>query len=124
VVLESENFFVVHGYWAPREPCYPPDITDTSKFTPDGRQAMLWARFTIDEIIAEKAWGKRGFFGHTPIHTYMVAVAPADLVPLQGPQLTLLDTGCAIGTYGRLTAYCVEENRFIQTTHFGELVRK
>jgi serine/threonine protein phosphatase 1 len=134
-VLEFDQFFVVHGYWPPTEACYPPLIAENGKIDAEHRQLLLWGRFTLEEIDAQKPWGKRGFFGHTPIHTYNIASRAAksetkpaftqklEIVPLRGPQATLLDTGCAIITQGRLTAYCVEEDRFIQTTHFGELVR-
>ena len=67
-VLEDETFFVVHGYWPPKEPCYPPLISQSIRS--EIHQQLLWARFTLEEIDAEKPWGKRGFFGHTPIHTY------------------------------------------------------
>ncbi len=122
-VLESENFFVVHGYWSPREACFPPALTEMRNLSAEARQSLLWARFTLEEIDQPKPWGKRGFFGHTPIHTYSTPGRKMEIVPVVGPQATLLDTGCAIITYGRLTAFCVEENRYLQTTHFGELVR-
>jgi hypothetical protein len=122
VVLESEDFFVIHGYWPPRMPCYPPAISDIDNPTPEQRQQLLWARYSLEEINAEKPWGKRGFFGHTPIHTYFTDAKKAPMVPLKGPKLVLLDTACAIVTWGRLTAYCVEEDRFLQTSHFGELL--
>jgi serine/threonine protein phosphatase 1 len=122
--LESENFFVVHGYWPPKEKCCPPAISETIRLNADYRQQTIWARFTQEEIDAEKPWSKRGFFGHTPIHTYATDGRKAPMVPLVGPKAVLLDTACAIVTWGRLTAYCVEEDRFIQTTHFGELVRE
>jgi hypothetical protein len=44
--------------------------------------------------------------------------------PITGPKCVLLDTAAALVSWGRLTAYCVEEKRYIQTTHFGELVRE
>jgi serine/threonine protein phosphatase 1 len=123
VVLDFENFFVVHGYWAPTDPCYPPMIADDGRLSDEARQSLLWTRFSMAEIESEKPWGKRGFFGHTPVHTYSTPVRKVDVVPLVGPKSILLDTGCAIITQGRLTAYCVEENRYLQTSHFGELVR-
>jgi len=121
-VLESADFFVVHGYWPPKLPCYPPAISDIQIPSPELRQQFLWGRFTTEEIGSEKPWGRRGFFGHTPIHTYFVDAKNAPMVPMTGPNTVLLDTACAIVTWGRLTAYCVEENRYIQTSHFGELL--
>jgi hypothetical protein len=122
--LEMENFFVVHGYWPPNEKCCPPLVSDTIRANFDYRQQVIWARFTMEEINADKPWSKRGFFGHTPIHTYSADGRKAPMVPLVGPKCILLDTACAIVTWGRLTAYCAEEDRYIQTTHFGELVRE
>jgi hypothetical protein len=123
-VLEAETFFVIHGYWPPAETCFPPLPSEVIRNRFEYRQQTLWARFTPDEIMQEKSWRKRGFFGHTPIHTYAPEPRKAQMVPMQGPMITLLDTACAIVTWGRLTAYCVEEDRYIQTTHFGELVRE
>lgn len=122
IVLETPEFFVLHGYWSPRSPAYPPAISENKTPSPELRQQLLWARYTLEEIDAEKPWGKRGYFGHTPIHTYFADPKTAPMVPLIGPQTVLLDTACAIVPWGRLTAYCVEEQRYIQTTHFGELL--
>ena len=101
----------------------PAERSEMIMISPEYRQQLIWARFTQEEIDAEKPWTKRGFFGHTPIHTYAADGRKAPMVPLTGPKATLLDTACAIVTWGRLTAYCVEEDRYIQTSHFGELVR-
>jgi serine/threonine protein phosphatase 1 len=122
VAVEDEHFFVVHGYWPPTEPCYPPTVGEILRIHNDNRQQLLWGRYRMDEIDAQKPWGKRGFFGHTPIHTYFPNGRKAPMIPLGGPQLTLLDTACAVVTWGRLTAFCVEENRYLQSSHFGEMV--
>ncbi len=121
-VHEAENFFVLHGRWAPEEKCYPPSISENLRTDPELRPGILWNRFTMAEIEAEKQWGKRGFFGHTPVHTYFKDSRNAPMVPLIGPKTVLLDTAVALVAWGRLTAYCVEEDRTIQTTHFGERV--
>ncbi len=84
---------------------------------------MLWGRYTPDEIeFADKPWGRRGFVGHTPVHTYFPDPANAPLVPIVGPKLTLLDTACALLPWGRLTAYCVEQDRMLQFSHDAEPV--
>ncbi len=121
-VVEDESFFVVHGYWPPFEPCYPPAVSATVQDHPGACQHLLWGRFRMDEIDAQKPWSKRGFFGHTPIHSYFSNPKKAPMVPIVGPQSVLLDTACAIVTFGRLTAYCVEEDRYLQSSHFGEMV--
>ena len=121
-ILDSEHFFIAHGYWPPQERCYPPSLIDHMQAHSENQQNVLWGRFTLEEIDADKPWGKRGFFGHTPVHTYYPNPRKAPMIPLHGPQVTLLDTACAIVTWGKLTAFCVEEERYVQTTHFGELV--
>lgn len=123
-IFETNDFFVLHGRWPAAESCYPPAISEILRTDPEIRQQLLWGRFSIEEIEAEKPWGKRGFFGHTPVHTYFNNPRRAPMEPLRGPKLTLVDTACALATWGRLTAYCVEEERFLQTSHFGELVKE
>jgi serine/threonine protein phosphatase 1 len=124
IVIEGDGFFVTHGYWSPTSPCYPPTLVDAADDGSDDlRQSMLWGRYTPDEIEADKRqWNRRGFVGHTPVHSYFPDPANAPLVPIVGPKLTLLDTACALLPWGRLTAYCVEEDRIIQFTHAGEPV--
>ncbi len=123
-VVESDGFFVTHGYWSPAAACYPPGLCDVARRADaDLRQAMLWGRFTPDEIgRPDKPWGRRGFFGHTPVHTYYPDPTTAPLVPIEGPMLTLLDTACALLPWGRLTAYGVEEDRVVQVTREGHPV--
>jgi serine/threonine protein phosphatase 1 len=123
-VYEHDDFFVLHGRWAPAEKCYPPSISENLRTDPELRQNILWARFPKEEISAEKAWSRRGFFGHTPVHSYASNPRSAAMVPIIGPNIVLLDTAAALTTAGRLTAYCVEENRYIQTSHFGELIEE
>jgi len=121
-VFEHEKFFVLHGRWSPTTTCYPPTISEYLRVEPDMRQDVLWGRFQLEGIQGEKNWGKRGFFGHTPVHSYYQDPRKAPMTPIGGPQIVLLDTAAALVSWGRLTAYCVEEERYIQTTHFGELV--
>ena len=123
-VVEHETFFVLHGRWAPNEPCYPPSISENLRADPSGRQNVLWARFPKEEVHVPKAWNRRGFFGHTPVHAYFPNPRRAPMVPIVGPNIVLLDTAVALTTAGRLTAFCVEEDRYIQTSHFGELIEE
>jgi hypothetical protein len=122
-VFEHEKFFVLHGRWSPTTACYPPAISECLRVEPDMRQEVLWGRFQLEGIQGEKNWGKRGFFGHTPVHSYYQDPRKAPMEPIGGPKIVLLDTAAALVSWGRLTAYCPEEDRYIQTTHFGELVR-
>ncbi len=122
-VYESEKFFVLHGRWPPTEACYPPKISENLRANSEMRQQVLWGRFPKEEIALDKPWGKTGIFGHTPVHTYFENPRQAPMTPIYGPKMVLLDTAAALVSWGRLTAYCVEEERFVQTTHFGELVK-
>ena len=121
LVAERGTFFVSHGYWPPDRKCFPPDVSADLAADAELRQLVLWGRFSREQIAAEKpAWGKPGVFGHTPIHTYYPAPAEAPMVPIAGPKLTLIDTACALTPRGRLTAFCVEEQRGLQVTRTGE----
>jgi hypothetical protein len=124
LAVDGDGFFVVHGYWPPERPCYPPGLVEyADAAAAHHRHQMLWARYRPDEIEwADKPWNRRGFVGHTPVHSYFPDPANAPMVPIAGPKLTLLDTGCALLPQGRLTAYCVEEDRLVQFTHYGEPV--
>jgi hypothetical protein len=62
------------------------------------------------------------FFGHTPVANY-AATRGNRLVPVTGPSIVLLDTAAALGPTGRLTAYCVENGRFLQADPLGRPVR-
>ncbi len=123
-VVESADYFVTHGYWPPAQRCYPPALSDVAAAADaDLRQQMLWGRYTPEEIgFDAKPWGRRGFVGHTPVHTYFPDPPNAPLVPIVGPKLVLLDTACALLPWGRLTAYCVEQDRIVQFTHDADPV--
>ena len=79
----------------------------------------MWDRFAEDEVRRDKRWRRRGFFGHTPVINYAIG---DEFLPVSGPQIVLLDTGCALGHAGRLTAWCAENDAYVQTDHFGNLV--
>ena len=123
-VFEAESFFVVHGYWPVAEPCFPPTISGVLNQHFAARHPLLWERYSWEQIHCEKPWTRRGFVGHTPVYTYFGSPTESDAVPLIGPQLVLIDTGAALVPWGRLTAFCVEENRYLQTTPAGEMVRR
>jgi hypothetical protein len=120
--VEGEAFFVIHGRWPALETSGPPPIAQQLDAQPPLRHQALWGRYPIEEIEAEKEWTRIGYVGHTPVHTYFDEPRYADLVPLTGPKLVLVDTGVALADWGRLTACCVEEGRFLQVTHTGEAV--
>jgi hypothetical protein len=120
-VIEEDDFFMLHGYWRPESATGSPRLSERLDADASLRPRVLWNRFNEDEIRAEKQWDRRGYFGHTPIPTYPSAIASGN-VPMVGPKIVLLDTGAALGSYGRLTACCVESDEVLQVTHFGERV--
>jgi hypothetical protein len=69
-------------------------------------------------LASEKAWGRRGYFGHTPV-TYYVDAA----VPIVAERMVLVDTGAALPEGQRLTAYCHQTNEFVQADPSGRLVQ-
>jgi hypothetical protein len=121
-VFEKDGFFVAHGRWNPDDPIDSPSLREQLEASNRARQRLLWSRFTAEEIKREKRWGRVGYFGHTPVQTYEDMPDKGDSVPITGPDIVLLDTAAAIGTTGRLTAYCHETGKFIQANRFGSLL--
>lgn len=123
---EEDDFFVVHGKWDIDTPTTRPSLADRLAAAPHERHRLLWGRFSEQEIQSAKAWGRTGVFGHTPVSTYTTAYrAGSDqplMVPVIGNQIVLLDTAAALGTDGRLTAFCVDTQKFLQADHFGQMV--
>jgi serine/threonine protein phosphatase 1 len=118
-VVEEEEFFVLHAKWDPRDQTESPSILAQAVAKPALRQTIVWGRFTADEIAAEKAWARRGFFGHTPVTTYSDHDVP---LPIVGPKIVLVDTGAVMSEGQRLTAYCHENDEFLQAHASGQLV--
>lgn len=119
--IEEDDLFLVHAM-------YPLDLPDTEpkvviRTTSDTalRTTMLWGRYDIAALTADKPWKRTGYFGHTPSQNY--ADCGATNQPLIGKQLVLLDTGAAIATDGRLTAFCSDTQQFIQSDPAGHLTK-
>ena len=132
---EDDDLFVVHGKWDPDEMTTKPGITARLEADPGLRHRLLWGRFTEDEINRTKAWGRTGFFGHTPVSNYNASyrtpggllrgnVDRPNMIPVTGKAIVLLDTAAALGEDGRLTAYCPDTKSYLQTDHFGALVKQ
>ena len=127
-VYEDVDLFVLHGKWDPDEMSESPGIAERLEKNPKIRHRLLWGRFTDDEIARTKAWTRTGFFGHTPVSFYAAAFRSAKasaephMVPVVGKRIVLLDTAAALGHDGRLTAFCPDNQSFIQADHFGKLV--
>jgi hypothetical protein len=96
-----------------------PPITERLDRSDMARYTVLWGRYRLDEIRAEKAWQRTGYFGHTPVDSYHDDDA---LVPVAGPQIVLLDTAAALVPHGKLTAFCHEKQSYLQADAQGKLV--
>jgi len=119
LVIEERDFFIIHAKWSTEESDVHPDLHTPITQHPKMKHRVLWERFSDEEIVRRKHWQRRGFFGHTPVLNY---IAMEESVPIVQNKCVLIDTGVALSTNGRLTAFCVETDEFVQTDHFGELV--
>ena len=118
-VIDSADIFVAHAKWDIHTSTDKPSIADRLAGSARLRYPLLWGRYRLDEIEAEKSWSKTGYFGHTPVDSY---IDSADLLPVAGPRIVLLDTAAALVPHGRLTAYCHESGTFIQVDQQGRVV--
>jgi serine/threonine protein phosphatase 1 len=118
-LYESDDFFVAHGFWGPGEPDDAPNLATQIDGDPTLRYRLLWGRFTDAQIHGPKHWHRTGYFGHTPVLNYP---AGADLTPVVGPQVVLLDTASALTPAGMLSAVCVETGTVLQADRAGETI--
>lgn len=118
-VYETEGFFAAHGYWHPDEPDDSPGLAAQIDGDPTLRYRLLWGRFTDAQIRQPKHWQRTGFFGHTPVLNYP---AGADLTPVFGPNIVLLDTASALAASGMLSAMCAETGMVLQADRAGETI--
>src|SRR5262249_23670982 len=89
VVLETDDMFVAHAQWNITTPTEDPPLTERIASSEVIRYTLLWGRYRADELEAEKPWGRTGYFGHTPVDSYLETDT---LVPIAGPKIVLLDT--------------------------------
>ncbi|MCC6238791.1 MAG: serine/threonine protein phosphatase [Phycisphaerales bacterium] len=124
--IDEGDFFMVHACWPVDEKSEFPGINARLKNQSHLRYTALWERFTDQDITRRKSWRRTGFFGHTPTTNYTSATRSnaQSPLPLSGPQIMLIDTGCVLSPAGRLTAYCVDTDTFIQATPQGRLVEE
>ena len=115
-VQEEKDFFVAHARWDVDSAEGSPSFDEQLK-SPRARHDVIWGRFTADEINRHKPWTRTGFFGHTPVTMYRKR---ADILPIGGRKLVLIDTAAAVNLDGRLTAWCFEEDRYVQVHRDGE----
>jgi len=119
VVLETEDMFVAHAKWDIYAPTLNPPLRDQLNLDETTRYNLLWGRYQAHELDAEKAWERVGYFGHTPVDTYLNG---DDLLPAVGPKIVLLDTAAALVSHGRLTAVCHENGTFLQADVSGKMI--
>jgi serine/threonine protein phosphatase 1 len=117
-VLESDDLFVAHAKWDIATATEKPSVSQRLAANEKLRYPLLWGRYRLDEIEVDKPWNKTAYFGHTPVDSYLDT---AELIPVAGPKIVLLDTAVALVPHGRLTAYCHETGAFIQTDQDGKL---
>ncbi|HMB95413.1 MAG TPA: hypothetical protein VKK61_05185, partial [Tepidisphaeraceae bacterium] len=117
--IEDDDLFVIHGKWPVKERATPEELLDDSP-SPQQRHDVLWGRFEEIQVWQRKAWPKTGFFGHTPVQTYVGH--ENDFTPIIAPKMILLDTAAALSPAGRLTAICAEDSTILQFDPGGKLV--
>jgi len=121
-VIEEEDLFVAHAKWPVDEPDDSPPIARRLAASAPLRHNMLWGRYGDAEIARTKAWRRVGAFGHTPVATYAVVRESGKLLPIVAHHMILLDTAAALGPTGRLTAFCFETGKAVQSDPRGQIV--
>jgi hypothetical protein len=118
-VFEDQDLFVAHAKWEAMVPSENPGVAERLAAAHQSvHYTLLWGRYGLQEIGAQKPWQRTGYFGHTPVDMYSER---PDLVPVIGPQIALLDTAAALSPRGRLTAFCHDTQNFIQADAMGRL---
>jgi calcineurin-like phosphoesterase family protein len=121
-VIEEPDMIVAHALWHIADRNDAPYFNDALAADSERRHQLLWGRYTDDELAMPKAWSRPMFFGHTPVGNY-AATRGHRTVPIAGPSIVLVDTAAALSPAGRLTAFCVENGRFLQSDPAGRMVR-
>lgn len=122
VLIDEKDLFVAHGFWSPNSTIEAPSIMERLELDPRLRVQLLWSRYVPEQVTQAKPWTKHGFFGHTPVDGYPEQLRGGGMLPVVGPQITLLDTACALIHDGRLTAVCHEAKLMLQVDRRGNLV--
>lgn len=123
-VIEEADLFVAHAKWDPYESDTLPSIAAMLEKDAAARHRLLWGRFSEEEIGRVKAWKRPGYFGHTPVYAYAASQKTGELLmlPIAGSKLVLVDTGAVLSAAGRLTAFCADDQSFVQVDHFGKVI--
>jgi serine/threonine protein phosphatase 1 len=123
VMVDEPDLFIVHAKWDPNEATQQPDLQTRIIMEPRHRHQILWGRFTEEEITSKKAWERTGYFGHTPVSIYSRGTENREHLPAIGHKIVLLDTGAALSSAGRLTGYCAETRKYLQSDRAGTIVQ-
>jgi len=121
-VIEEPDLFVAHGAWNVDDADGDPRMTDQLAADARRRQALLWGRFQLKEIIRPKAWRRTGYFGHTTVDNYPELLGNGPLRPIVAPSLVLLDTAAALRPDGLLSAYCHESRQCLRAERHGRII--
>jgi len=121
-LIQDPDIIVAHAMWEIHERNDEAFVSTGLAGHAARRHKLLWGRYGDAELAAPKAWTRPMFFGHTPVGNY-TSTRSHRLVPIAGPSIVLLDTAAALGPTGRLTAYCVENGRFLQADPLGRPVK-
>lgn len=123
-VIEMDDLFVAHAKWDPYESDTAPSLTALLEKDATARHRLLWGRFSEEELGRVKAWKRTGYFGHTPVYAYAASQKTGELLmlPIAGSKLMLVDTGGVLSAAGRLTAFCADDQMFVQVDHFGKVI--
>jgi hypothetical protein len=124
-VIEEADLFIAHAKWDPYETESLPNMLRQLESDAGARHKLLWGRFSEGEIGHTKAWRRTGYFGHTPVFAYAASQKTGEvlMLPIAGNRIVLLDTGVALSAAGRLTAFCADNQSFIQVDHFAKTVK-
>jgi Calcineurin-like phosphoesterase len=120
VYIDEKDIFVIHGKWPMNESATPAALLGSGQTPQPLRHEVLWGRYSEGELTRSPQWTKRGFFGHTPVQTYMGHENNSRPIVLEN--LVLLDTAAALVPHGRLTAVCAETMQVVQTDQRGKVV--
>ena len=123
-VIEEEDLFIAHAKWDPYETDALPTVLKQLDGSAPLRHKLLWGRFSEEEIGYAKAWRRTGYFGHTPVYAYAASQKTGELMmlPIAGNKIVLLDTGVALSSAGRLTAFCADNQTFVQVDHYAQVI--
>jgi serine/threonine protein phosphatase 1 len=119
-MIEEPDMFVMHAKWNIMEATENPDLQTRIVLEPQYKHGVIWSRFTDEELHAKKPWERTGYFGHTPVANYERGTQ--DYVPVKGYRCVMLDTGIALSQSGRLTAFCHETRKYLQSDRAGGLL--